>query len=179
MGTNTNIGQQQSVTVFGNPESFKKIIRNHGQLCKIRQAIVCPCVGNNHGSADYNCTVCNGDGFIYTYQRRFLVSDEISRSCKKEIYPFWNPIIAVEKVQNVTSEVQGGITELEVESFNDTTIFLKEESVKYEKKRVTYFFDGWSYVASDKLTVDAENGIMYTTQTAFDAGYQSSNPLNA
>jgi len=179
MGVNTNIGQEQAVTVFGNPESFKKLIKNHGQLCKIKQALTCPCVGKNNGSPDMYCNLCKGDGYVYTYQRHFLVVDENSPSCQNKIYPFWQPLISVSKVQNVTSEIQGGITEIEVSSFTDEEITVAERLVEYEKKRVTYTFDGWTYVESEKLTVDAANGIMYVSGNVFDAGYQSSNPLNA
>ena len=179
MGQNTNIGQDSAVTVYGNPESFKKLIKSHGQLCKIKQALVCPCLAGNHGSADYTCEICNGDGYVYSYQRRFLVTDENSRTCGKIITPFWNPIVSVTKVQNVTSCVQGGITNLTVESFDATTITLAEAAVNYEKKRVTYSFDGWTYVASEKLRIDATNKLMYADGTIYDAGYQSSNPLNA
>lgn len=179
MGQNTNIGQDSAVTVFGNPESFKKLIKNHGQLCKIKQTIVCPCVGTNHGSPEYTCDICKGDGYIYTYQRRFFVTDENSRACDKTITPFWNPILGVDKIQNVTSEVQGGITELTVNTFDATTITLTESTTGYEKKRVSYTFDGWTYIESEKLRVDATNKLMYADGTIFDAGYQSSNPLNA
>ena len=179
MGTNTNIGQDNAVTVFGNPESFKKLIKNHGQLAKIKQALACPCMANNHGSADYNCEICNGDGYVYTYQRRFLVSDENSRTCNKTIIPFWNPILSVSKVQNVTSAIQGGVTELTVDTFDETTITLTEATTNYEKKRVTYTFDGWTYVQNEKLRVDTVNKLMYADGTIYDAGYQSSNPLNA
>lgn len=179
MGKNLNIGQEQATTVFGNPESFKKLIKNHGQLCKVKQALVCPCVGVNHGSPDFNCETCNGDGYVYTYQRRFLVVDENSRVCRDKVYPFWIPIISVSKVQNVTSEIQGGIRDIEVVSFSDTEIELAEELNSYEKKRVTYTFDGWTYVEEEKLDVDADNGIMYANGTVYDAGQQSSNPLNA
>lgn len=179
MGQDTNIGQGSAVTVFGNPESFKKLIKNHGRLCKIKQTLACPCIGANHGSADYNCDLCKGEGYIYTYQRRFLVTDENSRSCERTITPFWNPIVTVEKVQNVTSSVQGGITDLTVSSFDSTTITLSEPTTVSEKKRVTYSFDGWTYVESEQLRVDAVNKLMYADGTIFDAGYQSSNPLNA
>ena len=179
MGQNTNIGQDNAVTVFGNPESFKKLINNHGILCKVKQALICPCVATNHGSVDYNCESCQGEGYIFTYQRRFLVSDENSRTCGKEVYPYWVPVVSIEKVQNVTSEIQGGITEYEVESFTDDTITLSEEINNYEKKRVTYYFDGWTLSENDPLVVDAANGLMYTTATLFDAAYQSSNPLKA
>lgn len=179
MGQNTNIGQDTSVTVFGNPESFKKLIKSHGQLCKVKQALICPCVNDNHGSADYNCDLCGGDGYLFTYQRRFLVVDENSNICDKTVTPYWNPIISVEKVQNVTSDIQGGITDLTVSSFDDTTITLAESINSYEKKRVTYNFDGWTYVASEKLRVDLTNKLMYADGTIFDAGRQSSNPLNA
>lgn len=178
MAQNTNIGQQTALTVYGNPESFKKLIANHGQLCKIKQALVCPCVGGNHGSPDMDCNICSGKGYVYTYQRRFFVADENSRVCNKTITPFWKPILSVEKVQNVTSEIQGGISELEVESFDESTITLVNATTN-EKKRVTYYFDGWTYVESEKLRVDEINKIMYADGTIFNSGYQSSNPLSA
>jgi hypothetical protein len=179
MGTNTNTGQENATTVFGNPESFTKLITNHGLLCKIKQALACPCVGLNYGSADVYCDICRGDGYIYTYQRNFLVVDENSPSCQNTLTPWWNPIISVEKVQNVTSAIQGGITEIDVVSFTDTVITVDEVLNEYEKKRVTYTFDGWTYVASEQLSVDATNGLMYVSGNVFDSGYQSSNPLNA
>lgn len=179
MAENTNIGQQTALTVFGNPESSFKLIKNHGQLCKVKQALICPCSAANHGSPDIHCEQCNGDGYIYTYQRRFLVVDENSRSCKTKLYPYWNPVLAVQKIQNVTSEIQGGITELTLVSFSEDEITVAEEMKEYEKKRVTYQFDGWTYVEKEKLVCDADNKLMYATGTVFDAGYQSSNPLNA
>jgi len=179
MGQNANIGQQAAVTVFGNPESFIKLITNHGVLSKIKQAMICPCAADNSGSADFFCKICKGDGYVYRPQRRFLVTDENSRSCGDKIYPFRTPILGVEKVQVVGAESQCGIRDIEVDSFTDTEIILTEEVSDIFKKRVTYYFDGWTYVESDKLTVDADNGLMYTNQNVFDAGYQSSNPLNA
>ena len=179
MGQNTNIGQDSSVVVFGNPESFKKLIKNHGILSKVKQAITCPCSGINHGSPRFDCPVCNGDGRVYAYQRRFLVADENSRTCKNIVTPYWQPIIDVKKVQNVTSEVQGGIRDIEVVEFDNTTITLAEELAEYEKKRVTYLFDGWTLVENELVEVDADNNLMYVSGTKFDAGYQSSNPLDA
>jgi hypothetical protein len=179
MGTDTNTGQQQALTVFGNPESFKKLINNHGQLCKIRQAMACPCITKNYGAPDIYCDACNGDGYIYSYQRNFLVVDENSPSCQNTITPWWNPIISVEKVENVTSEVQGGITEIPVVGFTDTVITVNQVVNEYEKKRVTYTFDGWTYVEEENLYVGADNGVMVATGAVFDSGYQSSNPLKA
>jgi len=168
-----------SLTVYGNPESFKTLIRNHGQLCKIKQAIACPCLAANHGSPNMYCTICNGDGYIYTYQRHFLVVDEDSPSQDKILYPFWTPVTSVIKAQNVTSDIQGGITDLTVDSFSDSEITCDENLIKYEKKRITYTFDGWTHVESEQLVVDARNKLMYAGGTLYDAGYQSSNPINA
>jgi len=179
MGQNGNIGQDASVTVFGNPESSKKLIKNHGVLCKVKQTLICPCVGKNHGSPDMQCEICNGDGMVYTYQRRFTVVDENTRTCGKTMSPFWTPIISVGKVQNVTSEIQGGISDLTVASFTETEITLTEDSTAYEKKRVSYVFDGWTKVEDEVLRVDVTNKLMYADGTIFDAGYQSSNPLSA
>lgn len=179
MGQNINTGQDNAVTVFGNPESFKKLIKNHGQLCKVKKALTCPCSGNNNGSPNSNCDLCGGEGFLFTYQRRFLVVDENSPTCNFTVTPFWNPIISVSKVENVTSEAQGGITELEVNTFDDETITLVLSATNFEKKRVTYTFDGWTLVESEQLTCDVANKIMYATGNVYNAGYQSSNPLNA
>lgn len=179
MGRNTNIGADASLTVYGNPESFRRVIKNHGVLAKIKQALICPCNANNYGSADYHCDICNGDGIVYTYQRRFMVSDEISQACGKTIQPFWNPIIDVVGVQNLAADVQGGITDYTVESFDDTTITVSEDLPSFQQKRSTYYFDGWTYVAADKLIVDADNGIMTAPSAIYDAGRQSSNPLKA
>ena len=179
MGINTNIGQEAAVSISGNPESSIKLIKSHGQLCQIKQALVCPCVAVNNGSADYLCEICDGDGYLYTYQRRFMVVDENSPTCGNTLSPFWQPILSVKKVQNVTSECQGGIRDIEVESFESDNITLSESLEDYEKKRVTYEFDGWTKVESEKLQVDAVNGLMYANGTIYDAGYQSSNPLQA
>jgi len=184
MGQSLNIGQDTSLVVFGNPLSFQKLIKSHGQLCKIKFAIACPCIGLNYGSPKIHCTICFGNGYTYTYQRRFLIADEASRSNDdvSEIYPYYVPIKEVTKVERVASEIEGGIVELPVTGFNDTTIFVDNSQVKakkYEQKRVTYFFDGWTQVIGDTLQVDETNGFMWPTKTFFDAKYQSSNPLRA
>jgi len=179
MGKNTNIGADASLTVYGNPESFRRVIKNHGVLAKIKQALICPCNANNYGSADYHCDICNGDGIVYTYQRRFMVADEVSQSCGKTITPFWNPIIDVVGVQNLAADIQGGITNYTIESFNETSITVEEDLPSFQQKRSTYYFDGWTYVASDKLVVDADNGIMTAPQAIYNAERQSSNPLKA
>lgn len=184
MGESRNIGQDNSLVVYGNPESFKKLIKSHGQLCKVKQVIACPCITQNHGSPDYNCTICRGMGYIYTYQRRFLITDEQSL-CNipvTEIYPYYIPILEVIKVERVISEIQGGIQELPVSSFSADTIYVNNTEIEakdYEKKRVTYYYDGWTYVEGDLLTVDANNGLMWPTQTFYNAGFQSSNPFRA
>lgn len=179
MAEYSNTGKLTALSVKGNPESFQSLIRNHGLLVKIKQAIACTCLATNNGSPDIYCPICNGDGYVYTYQKRFMVVDENSPVRCGKIYPFWTPIESVIKVQNVTSEIQGGITNLTVESFTDTEITVAEEIVPYEQRRVTYTFDGWTYVESEQLVVDELNGLMYANGTIFDAGYQSSNPINA
>lgn len=179
MGTNNNIGQKNSLTVYGNPDSFYKLIENHGQLCKIKKALFCPCVAKNHGSIDFNCEICNGDGFIYTYQRRFLVTDENSKSCGNKLLPYWSPILSVKKAQVMAGAAQCGIRDLSVLSFTESEIIVDEELIEVQKKRVTYQFDGWTYVAEEQLEVDSVNKIMYANGTIYNAGYQSSNPLEA
>lgn len=184
MGQNLNIGQQQALVVYGNPESFKKLIASHGQLCKVKQAIACPCVPQNHGSPDMHCTICTGNGYTYTYQRRFLIADE---NCRRndsvtELYPFFIPVSEVTRVERMISSAQGGIVDLPILNFNETTIFVNNATVKaakYEQLRTTYFYDGWTKVTADILDVDVDNGLMWPTQTFYNAKYQSSNPLRA
>lgn len=182
MGTYSNVGKTSAITVKGNPDSFLSLIINHGLLAKIKQAIMCTCLGTNHGSPDLYCPICKGDGFLYAYQRNFFVADEnspINLENTKELIPFWTPVLSVVKVQNVTSEIQGGIDEIAVSSVTSNKITVSQNLVPYMQRRVTYTFDGWTYVPSEKLVVDADHGIMYANGTIFDAGYQSSNPLNA
>lgn len=184
MGQNRNTGADNTNIVYGNPESFRQIIKNHGQLCKIRQMLPCPCVGSNHNAPSDDCELCHGDGMIYTHQRRFLIADEDSLCNRKatEIYPYYYPILEVTKVERLTSEKQGGISEMAVKSFDEKTIYVendKNDVKEYEQKRVTYFFDGWTKVENETLKTDATNGLMWTTGTFYDAKYQSSNPLKA
>ena len=183
MGTNRNIGAQEALQVKGNPESFRKLIQNHGQMCKVKQAIACPkCLGANHGAADFNCTICRGQGYIYTYQRRFMVSDELS-PCNRsatEFYPYYYPILEVTGIQRMSDERQGGISEIEIDHFDESTIYVKPGQIRnFEANRTTYFFDGWTRVIGDVLKVNAAHGLMWPTQTIYDAKYQSSNPLRA
>lgn len=179
MGVNTNVGQQTSLAVYGNPDSFNKLINNHGQLAKIKQSLACPCVGKNHGSPDMYCDVCGGDGYVYIYQRDFFVSDENSNTCDNKVFPYWQPIRSVKSVQTITSDIQGGAVNYTVESFDDTSITLTESPCPHVKKRVSYYFDGWTYVEKEKLVVDAANKLLYAEGTRYDAGQQSSNPLDA
>ena len=179
MGQNNNIGQQNSLSVFGNPASFEKHIRNHGQLCKIKQALPCPCSAKNHGSPDDYCELCDGNGFIYKYQRDFFISDEQSRGCSNKIYPFYTPIRSVKTVQAVLSDAQGGIREIAVNSFSDTEIVLSEQLDRFIKKRVSYYYDGWTLIENDELTVLKDYKIFIANGTKYDAGLQSSNPLDA
>jgi|WetSurMetagenome_2_1015567.scaffolds.fasta_scaffold01018_6 hypothetical protein len=184
MGVFRNTGQNNALVIYGEPKDFAKLIQNHGQLCKIKQAMFCPCVPENSGSPKIHCPICHGDGYVYTYQRRFLIADEFSlcNDSVTEIYPYYIPIVEVTKVERVIAPIQGGIQELPITGFNDTTIFVDNSTIKakrYEQLRVTYFFDGWTKIEGDVLEVDAVNGLMRPTQTFFNAEYQSSNPLRA
>jgi hypothetical protein len=184
MGKSRNIGQDNSLVVFGNPESFKKLIKNHGQLAKVKQALPCPCAADNGGSPNFLCPICKGNGFVYSYQRRFFVADEQTQSnkCVTELYPYYVPVIEVVKAERIVSDIQGGIVSMPVTGFDDNTIFIDnaEKCFKdYEKKRVSYFFDGWTKIEGDALRVDSASGYMWPTRTRFDAQYQSSNPLQA
>jgi len=184
MGQFRNIGQNNSLVVYGEPKSFSKLIQSHGQLCKIKQAMFCPCVPENGGSPKMHCSICHGFGYVYTYQRRFLIADEFSQCNDNvtEIYPYYIPVLEATKVERIIAPIQGGIQELPIQSFDETTIYVNNSTVKakkYEQLRVTYFFDGWTKIEGDILEVDSKNGLLWPTKTYFDAQYQSSNPLRA
>jgi len=112
-----------------------------------------------------------------------MIADEPSlTNCDvTELSPFYIPILEVTKVERVVSDVQGGIQQMPVTSFDENKIYVENNinARDYEKMRVTYFFDGWTKVEGDVLDVDEEHGLMFPTQTYYDAKYQSSNPLRA
>ena len=184
MGQYRNVGEQTAIVIFGDPVKAQAVIRNHGQLCKIKQGLPCPCNAANAGTPKITCKICNGTGFVYTYQRRFLVADEFCQrnSAMTELYPYYFPVLEVTGVQVLDSPSQGGIRQAVVTGFDEKTVFIENPGgnfKEYEQNRTTYFFDGWTKVVGDVLTVDVKRGYMRPTKTFFNAGYQSSNPLRA
>ena len=183
MANDRNIGANSAIAIYGSPEQFRRVIKYHGQLCKIKQGLPCACTAENGGTPKMHCKVCHGVGLVFCYQRRFLVADEYSPSnhAMTEIYPYYEPVMEVTKVQVLSDPKGGGIRTAKVTGFNDKTIFIenKGQYKEYNKRRVTYFFDGWTKVEGDVLKVNEKRGLMWPTKTFFDAGYQSSNPLEA
>ena len=184
MAVDHNIGAQNAITIYGNPDQARNVIRNHGQLGKIKQGLPCPCNASNAGTPQIFCPLCHGTGFVYTYQRRFLVADEDSprNTAMTEIYPYYSPVLEVTQVQVMNDPTNGGIQTATVKSFQDTTIFIENPGhffKEYQQNRTTYFFDGWTKVVGDVLKVDATRGYMWPTKTFYNAQYQSSNPLRA
>jgi hypothetical protein len=113
-----------------------------------------------------------------------MIADELS-PCNRsatEFYPYYFPILEVVTFQRCQDEKQGGISDIEVKSFDgeNGVIYIDPGQIRdYERNRITYFFDGWTKVEGDILTVDVDQGLMWPTKTMFDAQYQSSNPLRA
>jgi hypothetical protein len=186
MGQFLNTGQYNTISVTGKPAHFQTLIHRHGPLAKVKQALACTCLADGHGSPALDCPICNGDGYVYTYQRRFLIIDENSKTTynaefktSDTIVPFWNPILDVIKVENVTSDIQGGISTLAISSFDDTTITLVTGTDPHMTKRVTYYFDGWTYHENEQLVVDTINKQMTATGTIFNNEYQTGNAVKA
>lgn len=184
MAQNRDIGSQSAIIIYGNTVKANNMIRNHGQLSKIKQGLPCPCNAENAGTPQISCPSCNGTGFVYTYQRRFLIADEY---CKRngamtELYPYNIPVMEVTKVEILNPPTEGGVKVAKIEGFDDKTIFIENPNNEYkefQKNRVTYFFDGWTKVEGDVLKVNEKMGYMWPTKTFYDALYQSSNPLMA
>ena len=124
MGKSRNVGQDNSLVVFGNPESFKKLIKNHGQLAKVKQALPCPCAADNGGSPNFLCPICRGNGFVYSYQRRFFVADEQTQSnkCVTELYPYYVPVIEVVKAERIVSEARAQACQILEESAEQSRV---------------------------------------------------------
>lgn len=176
------------------PEKYISLINNHGVLSRVMQARKCPCVQPN-GSPSMYCTLCNGDGMVYGFQRKLLQPDEdtgdrdwVSRyddpRMEIKIYPFRIPILQPVKAERMLPPEQGGITEYDIVAFDSTSITIRKKDVNdelplhYQKMRVTYYFDRYDYVQDEIVSVDAANNILTTKKTRYDDGHRTGNVQN-
>lgn len=182
---NVHLGQQAPVfTIEGNPDNFADLITTHGVLSRIMRSRECPCTTKT-GSPNMYCNICHGDGMIYDFQREMLKIDEKSDICNGKICTFFQPIMAVKRVERLLPDEQGGITEYDVVEFTDSEIIIAVKEGQsgclpksYENVRVSYIYDRYNYVDKEQVTVDAERKILTTDQTRFNGMHKHGNIWN-
>jgi len=177
-----HVGRETPVFVIeGHPDKFIGLIQRHGVLSRIMRARRCPCATST-GSPDIYCDLCMGDGMIYDFQRKMLQADEDSDIGvdSSVVYPFRIPVIEPVRVERLLAPEQGGIKEYTIDEYTASEIRISGNPLprKYEKMRVTYYFDRFEYVQDELVTVDAATRILTTKGTAFDGGHRSSNFFN-
>jgi len=169
------------------PDTFERLIANHGILARILQSRKCPCAGKTGGYPNMYCKLCKGDGYIYTFQRRMLQTDENSPVLDNSqvVHPYRVPLLEPLKVERVLSPDQGGIINVPIAGFDDRQIYLDGTNkeilpLHYERRRVSYYFDRFNYVKKDTVKVSPINpNLLYVTQTLFDDQYRTGNPMQA
>lgn len=154
MGQNVNSGFGVGFNVKGNPDEFNKMLNRQGELIRLIHAKKCPCLKN--GKPDLFCNLCNGKGYYFYFQNKLEVFAENSPHgvCGdlSKINPYYIPIVSIKRVDRRLHESQGGLTEYEVESFDDTTITLVDNGSlpqRYERIGVTYSFNNFNKVLNE------------------------------
>jgi hypothetical protein len=148
LGRNTNNGANSGFIIQGRPQEFNNMIERDGQLVRLIHAKKCSGVQN--GKAELFCTFCKGKGYNLFFQKEFDIYKENSPHGlfeQREINPFYIPITKVRLVQRRLNAAQcpanNGITNYNVESFTDTSIFLEEAEnlpKRHERIEVSYSF---------------------------------------
>lgn len=113
--TNPNISVLDIFNLRANPFSFEGALRRHGQYCRIIQARVCPCI--DKGQPDMYCPLCNGKGYLFSYQTEISVIEENSPHTEDmKVYPLGIPVTKVIKVDKPLPDYQGGLKNYELVS---------------------------------------------------------------
>ena len=186
MGIDRHVGRgSPTFVVEGNPDSFIRLIKQHGVLSRVCRARKCPCVTVS-GSPNIYCKLCKGDGFVYDFQRKFLQADEDSdvKSDRSLVLPFRVPILEPLSVEKLLPPEQGGIVDYNIDSFDAFGIKISAPSGKtlphhFNKMRVSYFFDRYSYVNEERVIVNSTLRTLTTVKTLFDDEHRTSNFQNA
>lgn len=126
------------------------------------------------------CSLCEGKGKIYDFQRKLLQTGEDSGQNQKgdEIYPLRFPVLEPVKVERLLPDYQGGIKQYGIHSFSDEVISIEGNDLplESEKKRVSYYFDRFTKVEAELLSV--ENGVLRTSGTWFNDKHNTGNDFN-
>ena len=102
MGKNTNTGADASLTVYGNPESFRRVIKNHGQIAKIKQVKADICfLGTN--AIDAESGITDNDWEVVQLKKAMIAS------CKKVV------CLAISEKVNTVQPIQiCGLSEIDI-----------------------------------------------------------------
>lgn len=183
MAIDRHVGRDRATfSVEGNPDKYIGLIARHGTLCRVMCSRKCPCATIT-GSPNMYCNLCFGDGFVYNFQRKFLNVDEdcdagmLDRSL---VEPFRIPLLEPVKVERMLPPEQGGIKQYEITDFNTGEIFIKGDPLPnhWEKMRVTYFFDRFTFVRNEIPNVNTNTKTLTTVGTFFDDENKTSNFAN-
>jgi len=180
-----HLGRNSPVfTIEGHPDKFINLINYHGVLARIVRARKCPC-GGSQGGPVMHCKLCQGDGFVYDYQRKMLQLDEDSdvRGQSHIVFPFRVPVIEPLKVERLIASEQGGIAKYNIVSFDTESITISSNGIHrlprhYEKMRVSYYFDRFTKVTGERVTVNPSRRLLTTTTTLYNGEHRFGNAQN-
>lgn len=151
MGQNVSATQGQPLfNIQGRPAEQDAVVQRQGQFTRVLKSQMCPCMES--GQPDIFCNICNGKGYLYSYQKKITVVDEESphgNPCENIVKPLFNPICDVNYVVAVSSQSQFAQGELTVSGFNDSEIYLDLEGKCLHKSqpiRVGYNYLHWDIV---------------------------------
>lgn len=182
MAQDNHLGRSTPVfTIEGHPQKYNTLIETHGTLARVMRARKCPCITVT-GSPKITCKQCKGDGFLHEFQRKFLAFEEDAdiRGDRSIVYPYITPILQPLSVERLISPDAGGIRKYTIESFDSNTIKISGDPLPYHynQMRVSYYFDGYTFVSQDVVDVNDAAFMLTTTQTKYNGQYRNSNITN-
>lgn len=139
--------------IEGDPTNSIGNINRHGQYARILSSRKCPC--NEDGYPKMGCSICNGLGWIYFFQRKYRILEEehpyhLSNRLELNYYP----ILEVEKISRYLADFQGGNIAYSIDSIQNQYVKFSGDNLpnKYEKLKVTYSYDRWTPVYNENST---------------------------
>lgn len=164
--------------VEGKPDSYINLIKQHGMLARLMRSRNCPCTTVT-GSPRIFCDQCGGDGYVFDFQRKLLQMDEDSDISpnRNEVLPFRIPILEPISVEKLLPNEQGGIKKYTIDSFDSEKIYISGTPLPkhWHTMRVSYYFDRYTRVENDIVTVDANAKTLTTVGTLYDGEHRFSN----
>ena len=185
MAINRHEGEQSPTFVIEvSPEKYRRLIDSHGVVARIMQARLCPCSARNAGQPDLYCLLCNGEGYQYKFQRKFLKADEdsdLEPLGRNKVRPFRIPIIEPIRVERTIAPEQGGIVSYTIKRWDSTEIEIEGSPLPepWMKMRVSYYFDGYNLISAERVDVHPATRTLVVNGTRWNNGYRTSNVENA